>query len=70
MTAADGPARTEEQSVTRQPLAPLRSDFPWRFHDEAGLEPLREATLRLLDSRRSILSPIIRSRGTFPEGPF
>jgi trimethylamine--corrinoid protein Co-methyltransferase len=34
----------------RQPLAPLRSDFPRRFHDEAGLEPLHEATLRLLET--------------------
>jgi trimethylamine--corrinoid protein Co-methyltransferase len=29
---------------------PLRSDFPWRFHDQAGLEPLHEATLRLLET--------------------
>jgi trimethylamine---corrinoid protein Co-methyltransferase len=34
----------------RQPLAPLRTDFPWRFHEEAGLEPLREGTLRLLET--------------------
>jgi trimethylamine--corrinoid protein Co-methyltransferase len=34
----------------RQPLAPLRTDFPWRFHDEAALEPLRESTLRLLET--------------------
>ena len=34
----------------RQPLAPLRSDFAVRFHDEAGLEPLHDATLRLLET--------------------
>jgi trimethylamine--corrinoid protein Co-methyltransferase len=34
----------------RQPLAPLRSDFPVRFHDEAALEPLHDATLRLLET--------------------
>jgi trimethylamine:corrinoid methyltransferase-like protein len=34
----------------RQPMAPLRSDFTVRFHDEAGLEPLHEATLRLLET--------------------
>jgi trimethylamine--corrinoid protein Co-methyltransferase len=32
----------------RQSLAPLRSDFAVRFHDEAQMEPLRDATLRLL----------------------
>ncbi len=37
-------------SPPRQPLAPMRTDFPWRFHDEAGLEPLHEATLRLLET--------------------
>lgn len=39
---ADGPQR--------QPLAPLRSDFAVRFHTEAQLEPLHDATLRLLES--------------------
>jgi trimethylamine---corrinoid protein Co-methyltransferase len=34
----------------RQPMAPMRSDFSFRFHDEAGLEPLHEATLRLLET--------------------
>ena len=34
----------------RQPLAPIRSDFSVRFHDEAGLEPLHDATLRLLET--------------------
>ena len=34
----------------RQPLAPIRSDFPWRFHDEPQLEPLHDATLRLLET--------------------
>ncbi len=34
----------------RQPLAPIRSDFPWQFHDEAQLEPLHDATLRLLET--------------------
>ena len=33
----------------RQPLAPLRSDFAVRFHDAAQIEPLRDATLRLLE---------------------
>ena len=39
-----------EAGPQRQPLAPLRSDFTWRFHDEAGLEPLHDATLRLLET--------------------
>ena len=43
----DGQAST---APPRQPLAPLHTDFPWRFHDEAGLEPLHEATLRLLET--------------------
>ena len=34
----------------RQPIAPLRSDFPVRFHAEAQLEPLHDATLRLLET--------------------
>lgn len=33
----------------RQPIAPLRSDFTLRFHSEAQIEPLREATLALLE---------------------
>ncbi|MEI6727822.1 MAG: trimethylamine methyltransferase family protein, partial [Actinomycetes bacterium] len=33
----------------RQPLAPLRSDFAAHFHDAAQIEPLRDATLRLLE---------------------
>ena len=33
----------------RQPLAPIRSDFACRFHDEARLAPLRDATLTLLE---------------------
>jgi trimethylamine--corrinoid protein Co-methyltransferase len=33
----------------RQPLAPLRSDFTVRFHDDSQIEPLREATLALLE---------------------
>jgi len=32
----------------RQAIAPLRSDFTVRFHSEAQIEPLREATLALL----------------------
>ena len=34
----------------RQALAPIRSDFAWRFHDEAQLAPLHDATLRLLET--------------------
>ena len=33
----------------RQPVAPLRADFTVRFHSEAQIEPLREATLALLE---------------------
>ena len=33
----------------RQPMAPLRSDFAVSFHSEAQIEPLRDATLRLLE---------------------
>ncbi len=43
-------APAEQAGPRQQPLAPLRSDFPWRFHDEAEVEPLREATLRLLET--------------------
>ncbi len=39
-----------DKGPQRQPLAPLRSDFPVRFHDEAQIEPLRDATLRLLET--------------------
>ena len=42
--------RAAEGGPQRQPLAPLRSDFAVRFHDEAGLEPLHDATLRLLET--------------------
>lgn len=45
-----GPVAGMAAGPPRQPLAPLRSDFRVRFHDEAGLEPLREATLRLLET--------------------
>ena len=34
----------------RQALAPLRSDFSVRLHDDAQLEPLHDATLRLLET--------------------
>ncbi|HMK93435.1 MAG TPA: trimethylamine methyltransferase family protein, partial [Thermoleophilia bacterium] len=55
MTAAPGaaggtPGGTTPARPPRQPLAPIRSDFPWRFHDEGGLEPLREGVLRLLET--------------------
>jgi len=43
-------APAQQSGPRRQPLAPLRSDFAWRFHDEAHLEPLRDATLRLLET--------------------
>ena len=33
----------------RQSVSPLRSDFTVRFHSEAQIEPLREATLALLE---------------------
>ena len=45
-----GPRREVRPRPARQPLAPLRSDFAVRFHDEAGLEPLHDATLRLLET--------------------
>lgn len=48
--AADVRVERDDRSPRRQPLAPLRTDFPWRFHDEEGLEPLHEATLRLLET--------------------
>ena len=33
----------------RQAVAPLRSAFAVRFHDEAQVAPLRDATLQLLE---------------------
>jgi len=39
----------EGEGPQRQPIAPLRSDFAVRFHSEAQIEPLREATLALLE---------------------
>ncbi len=39
----------EGEGPRRQPIAPLRSDFTLRFHSEAQIEPLREATLALLE---------------------
>ena len=49
--ATSGPPPSREQAgPQRQPLAPLRSDFSWGFHDESGLEPLHQATLRLLET--------------------
>ena len=44
------PPSAEKAGPQRQPLAPLRSDFTWRFHDEVRLEPLHDATLRLLET--------------------
>ncbi len=49
-TASEPPASREKAGPQRQPLAPLRSDFSFRFHDEARLEPLHDATLRLLET--------------------
>ncbi len=34
----------------RQPIAPIRSDFAVRFHDDAAVQPLHDATLRLLET--------------------
>jgi trimethylamine---corrinoid protein Co-methyltransferase len=45
-----GPLGVKPAGPVRQPITPLRSDFPWRFHGETGLEPLREGTLRLLET--------------------
>ena len=42
-------APAKRSGPQRQPLLPLRSDFAVRFHDEARIEPLRDATLRLLE---------------------
>ncbi len=39
----------EGEGPRRQPMAPLRSDFTVRFHSGAQIEPLREATLALLE---------------------
>src|SRR5664280_735368 len=41
--------RGDTKGPQRQPLAPLRSDFAVGFHSEAQIEPLRDATLRLLE---------------------
>ncbi len=45
-----GPAAGTAAGPQRQALAPLRSDFRVRFHDEAAVEPLHDATLRLLET--------------------
>ena len=37
-------------AVERQPIAPIRSDFAVRFHDDAAVAPLHDATLRLLET--------------------
>ncbi len=39
----------DQAGPQRQPLLPLRSDFDVRFHDADAIEPLRDATLRLLE---------------------
>ena len=45
----DTRCRERPTGPQRQPLAPLRSDFAVGFHSEAQIEPLRDATLRLLE---------------------
>jgi trimethylamine--corrinoid protein Co-methyltransferase len=49
VTAERGRGSGEGDAPQRQPIAPLRSDFAVRFHSEAQIEPLREATLALLE---------------------
>jgi trimethylamine---corrinoid protein Co-methyltransferase len=44
MTMAD-----DTKGPQRQPMLPLRSDFAVQFHDAARIEPLHDATLRLLE---------------------
>ncbi len=48
--AAGGAGAAATAAPARQPLAPLRSDFPWRFHTEDQLEPLHDGALRLLET--------------------
>ncbi len=47
--AAKGGGRAGAVAPPRPPIAPLRSDFAWRFHEEAQLTPLRDATLQVLE---------------------
>jgi len=49
VTAARESGTGEREGPARQPLTPLRSDFPVRFHSQAHIEPLHEATLTLLE---------------------
>lgn len=49
MTALSERGAGVSDGPRRQPIAPLRSDFTLRFHSEAQIEPLREATLALLE---------------------
>ncbi len=49
MTNVTTSPEREAKYLARQALAPLCSDFPVRFHTERQLEPLRSATLRLLE---------------------
>ena len=49
MTNAGDRWAREDGGPRRQPIAPLRSDFTVQLHSEAQIEPLRAATLALLE---------------------
>ena len=48
-STTSGSPRGQGFGPQKAPITPLRSDFAVRFHDEAQIAPLREATLALLE---------------------